>query len=208
MEKAISVRFDKFHNKKETQTQNVILWAKSPLYDLGLSWSRNDIKGSFRYLEYPTKNSILLDLDYFGSDWLFLEQGDLVFNLDDARNIQLKPAETDSSVGSNEHAVTCHERLYYELSIDELKDICAAQKIEFQITGKTTFVRGKNKRIQQIARNLYATISNDCTYPIKKVRSSRSLIVLLLFIIILGPLAIPVLLIWALVEYGMSKKTW
>lgn len=156
MSKLIERKEDKFHNKLELVTQKTTLWSVSKLYDYGLSWQRNDVKASFRYWSTPEGDSILLDLDYGGPDWLFLRDGDIVIRINNTKNIVLKPSGENTDVSSNEgHSIICREVLYYEISSDDFKDLCDATSIEFQITGRTSFVNGKADNLQTIARSLY-----------------------------------------------------
>ena len=156
MSKLIERKEDKFHNKLELVTQKTTLWSVSKLYDYGLSWQRNDVKANFRYWSTPEGDSILLDLDYGGPDWLFLRDGDIVIRINNTKNIVLKPSGENTDVSSNEgHRIICREVLYYEISSDDFKDLCDATAIEFQITGRTSFVNGKADNLQTIARILY-----------------------------------------------------
>lgn len=156
MSKLIERKEDKFHNKLELVTQKATLWSVSKLYDYGLSWQRNDVKANFRYWSTPEGDSILLDLDYGGPDWLFLRDGDIVIRINNTKNIVLKPLGENTDVSSNEgHRIICREVLYYEISSDDFKDLCDATAIEFQITGRTSFVNGKAENLQTIARSLY-----------------------------------------------------
>ena len=156
MSKLIERKEDKFHKKLELVTQKTTLWSVSKLYDYGLSWQRNDVKANFRYWSTPEGDSILLDLDYGGPDWLFLRDGDIVIRINNTKNIVLKPSGENTDVSSNEgHKIICREVLYYEISSDDFKDLCDATSIEFQITGRTNFVNGKADNLQTIARSLY-----------------------------------------------------
>ncbi len=159
MSKLIERKEDKFHNKLELVTQKTTLWSVSKLYDYGLSWQRNDVKANFRYWSTPEGDSILLDLDYGGPDWLFLRDGDIVIRINNTKNIVLKPSGENTDVSSNEgHKIICREVLYYEISSDDFKDLCDATAIEFQITGRTSFVNGKAENLQTIARVLYDSL--------------------------------------------------
>ncbi len=174
MSKFVTRREDKFHNKVELVTKEVKLWSASPLYDMGLSWQRNDVKGHFRYLSTPDGDSFLLDVDYRGPEWMFFRNGDLVIRINDSRNIVLLPQGEDSEVLSQRNPshdgnkVTCREVLYYEISTDDFKDLCHADSVEFQITGKRNFVKGEAEQLQTIARHLYNELYEEEAFAPQK----------------------------------------
>ncbi|MDD7528780.1 MAG: hypothetical protein PUK04_04870 [Bacteroidales bacterium] len=156
MSKFIEKKVDKFHNKTELVTKRVTLWSASKLYDYSLSWQRNDIKARFRYWSDNEGETILLDVDYGGPDWLYLRNGDIVIRINDTKNIELKPSGEDSEVTSNEgHKIICREMLYYEVKKEDFIDICKATSLEFQISGSRSFVNGKAEKLQAMARVLY-----------------------------------------------------
>ena len=88
MSKFIEKKVDKFHNKTELVTKRVTLWSASKLYDYSLSWQCNDIKARFRYWSDNEGETILLDVDYGGPDWLYLRNGDIVIRINDTKNIE------------------------------------------------------------------------------------------------------------------------
>ena len=175
MSKQITIRHDKFHAKTEMKTKTVTLWSGNKAYDYGLSWQRNDIKGSFRHWSTPDGDSILLDIDYVGKEWLFLQEGDIVIRVNNSRNITLTPVETGSKVSSDENAIHVHESLYYEISNADFDEICKADMVEIQITGKNTFVEGNGVALLSIGRILYNAINGSNILPIVEVQSNRGL---------------------------------
>lgn len=175
MRKKLEIKHDKFHAKTEMITRGTTLWSGNKLYDYGFSWKRNDIRGKFRHWSTPEGDSILLDIDFVGPDWMFLEQGDIVIRVNDTKNITIKPVETDSKVSSDEHAVHVHESLYYEVPLDDFKDICEATAVEVQISGKNTFVTGNGVALQEIGRYLYNQLFTNKALPEIKVSSKKSL---------------------------------
>ncbi len=185
MKKLIERKEDKFHNKLEFVTEKTTLWSGSKLYDYGLSWQRNDIKANFRYWSTPDGDTIMLDLDYGGPDWLFLRDGDIVIRINNAKNIVLKPSGENADVSSNEgHKIICREVLYYEMSSDDFKDLCDATTIEFQITGRTSFVNGRADNLQTIARVLYDSLFEpkyDTKALEEKMRDERGILKSMIF---------------------------
>ncbi|MGM9831255.1 MAG: hypothetical protein ACI3Z5_04465 [Paludibacteraceae bacterium] len=184
MRKKLEIKHDKFHAKTEMITRGTTLWSGNKLYDYGFSWKRNDIRGKFRHWSTPEGDSILLDIDFVGTDWMFLEQGDIVIRVNDTKNITIKPVETDSKVSSDEHAVHVHESLYYEVPLDDFKDICEATAVEVQISGKNTFVEGNGVALQEIGRYLYNQLFTNKALPEIKVSSKKSLTLSIILAII------------------------
>ena len=184
MRKKLEIKHDKFHAKTEMITRGTTLWSGNKLYDYGFSWKRNDIRGKFRHWSTPEGDSILLDIDFVGPDWMFLEQGDIVIRVNDTKNITIKPVETDSKVSSDEHAVHVHESLYYEVPLDDFKDICEATAVEVQISGKNTFVTGNGVALQEIGRYLYNQLFTNKALPEIKVSSKKSLTLSIILAII------------------------
>lgn len=184
MRKKLEIKHDKFHAKTEMITRGTTLWSGNKLYDYGFSWKRNDIRGKFRHWSTPEGDSILLDIDFVGPDWMFLEQGDIVIRVNDTKNITIKPVETDSKVSSDEHAVHVHESLYYEVPLDDFKDICEATAVEVQISGKNTFVEGNGVALQEIGRYLYNQLFTNKALPEIKVSSKKSLTLSIILAII------------------------
>ena len=159
MSKLVERKEDKFHNKLELITKEITLWSASKLYDYGLSWQRHDIKANFRYWSTPEGDTILLDIDYGGPDWMFLREGDIVIRINNSKNIIVKPHGEDSNVSSNEgDKIICREVLYYEMSIEDFKDFCAATSVEARVTGGNNFIDCKAEELQKIGRILHDNI--------------------------------------------------
>ena len=159
MSKLVERKEDKFHNKLELITKEITLWSASKLYDYGLSWQRHDIKANFRYWSTPEGDTILLDIDYGSPDWMFLREGDIVIRINNSKNIIVKPHGEDSNVSSNEgDKIICREVLYYEMSIEDFKDFCAATSVEARVTGGNNFIDCKAEELQKIGRILHDNI--------------------------------------------------
>ena len=159
MSKLVERKEDKFHNKLELITKEITLWSASKLYDYGLSWQRHDIKANFRYWSTPEGDTILLDIDYGGPDWMFLREGDIVIRINNSKNIIVKPHGEDSNVSSNEgDKIICREVLYYEMSIEDFKDFCAETSVEARVTGGNNFIDCKAEELQKIGRILHDNI--------------------------------------------------
>lgn len=159
MSKLVERNEDKFHNKLELITKEITLWSASKLYDYGLSWQRHDIKANFRYWSTPEGDTILLDIDYGGPDWMFLREGDIVIRINNSKNIIVKPRGEDSNVSSNEgDKIICREILYYEMSIEDFKDFCAATSAEVRVTGSNNYIDCKAEELQKIGRILHDNI--------------------------------------------------
>ena len=156
MSNLLEKQVDKFHNKTQLVTKQVTLWSDSKLYDYGLSGQRNDIRANFRYWSDQDGETILLDVDYGGPDWLFLREGDMVIRVNNTKNIELKPSGEDNDVHANEqHKIICHEVLYYKVEKQDFIDICEATSLEFQISGSRNFVNGNAEHLQSVGRVLY-----------------------------------------------------
>jgi hypothetical protein len=145
--------FDKF-TEKDSLKANRSLEIKT------YSWSRSAEKGgeinlSLRYVKTKDIDTIVLDYNYSGGQWLFLHQGNLIFNVNDKKNIKLQPTQTDSGVGTNAagqlnqlmgyksstlstvSGAEVTETGYYQLSNDDFISLAQSEKFEIKISGKS-----------------------------------------------------------------------
>ena len=94
-----------------------------------------------RQISTPEGDDLVVDIQYFSPDWFFLKNGNLIFNLDGKKNIVIDAHESYSDVGreqggfEKESTVVTEENCFYELTKEELKEICDANNLDIQIAG-------------------------------------------------------------------------
>ena len=169
MSKFVTRREDKFHNKVELETKKQTLWSESIASALINKHYHAQLVGAFRYYSTPNSDSILLDIEYTAAEWMFFRNGDLIIRVNNSKNIVLSPQGEDSNTFSTKDYHGIREYLYYEISTDDFKDLCFADSIEFQITGKRNFINGKADKLQKIARHLYNELYEEESFEIKYI---------------------------------------
>ena len=182
--KYCSLTKDKFKNR-------IDLSAKGSFEIKTYSFSRMAEKGgemklSSRYTKTDKTESVIIDYEFKGLDWIYVDGRDLIINIDSKENINLKAIKVDSSVGknaagqinnllgsnrsstlSNLSDVEVTEIGYYILTPKELDSICNAKKIEFQINSKKIVLESNettSKKLHVILRSLHYDLFSSKTY--------------------------------------------
>ena len=96
--------------------------------------------------------AILLQLDFSCKTWWFLRNGSIQIKTDD-KVIELdKPIASDSDVGSQKEMLTntttvlIHEKVHYNLTPEQLKQICDARTLDIRVYGKKGYEDFKIKQ--------------------------------------------------------------
>lgn len=123
--------FDKFNDKTTTECS------------VGLSLSINcgvNVDSTFliRHISIPVGERVAFYLYISMYDWIFIRDGELIFNIDGFRNIKLPAHEIQSDVYrdldfTGERNVRVMESAWYDVSKDDLKAICDARVLSVQL---------------------------------------------------------------------------
>jgi len=114
-------------------------------------------------------DDIVIDIHHFSPDWFFLRNGNLILNIDNAKNIHLDPHESYSDVGSQQGGldsaatVMTEESCFYDIDKEELKEICDAKHLDIQVTGDSEQKQMDGELFRLYSQAFYnAVIDNSC----------------------------------------------
>lgn len=79
----------------------------------------------------------VIDYDWLGKDWIFLRDNQIIINCDDVNKISCKASETNSEVGKFGGRRVSEEG-FYNITKEQLKNICDAKKVEVRVCGSST----------------------------------------------------------------------
>lgn len=133
MKNLIDVDYDKFADKRVTTTKPMQLIGE---FYRGEPVTTFDI--NIRHLSMPQDDSLLLDIEYSGGDWVFLRWGYLIININNVENIKLKANESWHDHDVIDGGCKCEESCYYVIDQETLKKICDADTIDVKIQGEDT----------------------------------------------------------------------
>jgi hypothetical protein len=142
----VTIDFDKFNNKKTIHSAYTIRYtiAKNScekifrkVAAIGISLDAY-IDLTPRLVDTKDLCIIVIDVHYGGDDWIFLDSGKMVVIADDS-NFQFQPKGDKTDVKSG-MAGNISEDVYYPLSIQDFETLANAEKIELQISGKSSHV--------------------------------------------------------------------
>ncbi len=145
-DKLVTIDFDKFNNKKTIHSAYTIRYtiAKNScekifrkVAAIGISLDAY-IDLTPRLVDTKDLCIIVIDVHYGGDDWIFLDSGKMVVIADDS-NFQFQPKGDKTDVKSG-MAGNISEDVYYPLSIQDFEILANAEKIELQISGKSSHV--------------------------------------------------------------------
>lgn len=125
---------------------------------------------SLRRIMTPEFDDVVIDIHHYSPDWFFLRDGKLIFNIDDSKNIVLNPHESYTDVGSqqggfeNQPTVVTEESCFYELSIEELKQICDAKHLDIQVTGDSEEKQMDGEMFRLYACSFYNMVYDNSIY--------------------------------------------
>lgn len=86
---------------------------------------------SFQHVSSPKGERLTIELLYRDEDYMFLESGELVININKSKNIKLKPFDV---LRKHEDGIAI-ESASYELSKMQLLQICNAETIDYKLSG-------------------------------------------------------------------------
>ena len=150
----IKVDYDKFSNKTVTSMKDEYrMWAKATTF-----------KAMLRHVSMPDVDSLVLDLNYDGTEWFFLRDGNLTININDVENIVLEPHESYADTYTGYNDCHCVESDWYLLDQELLKKICDAKTLDFKISGATTYDIAKGNRFIEYAQKFYNGFYDEEAY--------------------------------------------
>lgn len=170
----IRKNFDKFKNRTDTRWTDPedsklfrTKWGLS-FWELSSGYGENrytsDIFLELRHVKTPDLDSIVIDYRYYSNDWMFLKNGEMIINIDGLDNIDLAPHESDTDVKDGGRI---KEIGFYNITKEQLKQICDAKEISVRISGKSSYFELKDKGLLKfhfMCRSFYADLYEDSSY--------------------------------------------
>ena len=109
----------------------------------------------FRYVETQHSSALMIDIEYYGNNWLFLRDGDLVLRID-SDNRKFKPYHQRTNV---QDGGKVKENESYLIGLNDLEVLSKASKIEGQITGQSVKVPfAFNQKQKNIISEFHAVV--------------------------------------------------
>lgn len=173
--KFISKSFDKFKNRTDTNWIDPLaskvfggkwgtwIWEMDSGYGEDRYSSQLSLK--LRHVKTPDLDSILIDYTYYSKEWMFLRDGNLIINIDGVDNVELDPHESDTKVGEfGGSRIT--EKGFYNITKEQLKQICDAKEISVRISGNSYFeLEDKGLlKFHFMCRSFYADLYEDTSH--------------------------------------------
>lgn len=181
--KYCNISEDKFKNRIDLSAKgNVSLKT----YSFSRSMEKGgEIKISARYTKTEKIEAVIIDYNYTGLDWLFIEGRDFIINTDSNKNYKSSAIKSDSNVGKNAAGqlnellgssrsstlsqmtdIEVNEVGYYVFSLEDFDQICKSEKIAFQINSQKRVIESdevSSKKAHIILRSLHFDLfsSND-----------------------------------------------
>ena len=118
---------------------------------------------NYRYVSSPEVEELLVDVKtsiYGGGGRINIKDGELIFNINDTKNIQLKAHDN----GRQSYSHSDDECVYYVLKKEDLLDICEAQKIEIKLSGAREYMTMTCNELIKTARAMYNAIYDSSMY--------------------------------------------
>ncbi|MBT3577568.1 MAG: SHOCT domain-containing protein [Bacteroidetes bacterium] len=159
MKSVVEIDYDKFENKKTIKSKKSIRIDMSDTGALvgsmmskrggvldAMSAAIQYLEMKFRYVETSNSSALMIDLEYYGNNWLFLKDGKLVIRADD-NNYDYMPYHQRTNV---QDGGKVKENESYLITVDDLLIFSKASNIEGQITGqsvKVPFALNKKQKI-------------------------------------------------------------
>ena len=123
-----------------------------------------------RQISTPKGDDLVIDIQHFSPDWFFLKNGNLIINLDGKKNIAIDAHESYSDVGQEQGAfeqdstVVTEENCFYELTKEQLKEICDASHVDIQVTGDSEKKQMDGTLFRLYARAYYNSFFDNSLY--------------------------------------------
>lgn len=168
--------FDKFNNRTNTLWSDPIegkvfggkwgLWFWEMDSGYGEDSYTSNILLKLRHIKTPDLDHIVIDYTYHSKKWMFLGDGEMIVNLDGVDNVNLKPHESETKVGEfGGSGIT--EKGFYNITKEQLKQICDAKEISVRISGGSSYFELKDKGLLKfyfMCRSFYADLYEDSSY--------------------------------------------
>ena len=108
-----------------------------------------------RHVSAPKIDSMVIDIQYLATDWMFIRNGKLILNINGTKNLTLDPHEQGTDATG--HGVM--ESAFYNITPEQLLMLCNAKSIEYKLSGSNTYVTGAfNDNMQLICKAMYNAI--------------------------------------------------
>ena len=168
VKESLKIDYDKFNNKKTITSNNSIRHDMTDLF-AGISTAMKSYTNILdavssavqyltltpRYVETPNMGALVIDLHYTGNDWIFFENGSLIFMADDT-NYTFSPESKTSDVHGGGKV---DENLHYFIPINDYKSIAKSTKVEIQVSGRSIKVEfALNEKDISILDNFYTGV--------------------------------------------------
>lgn len=125
---------------------------------------------SLRRIKTSEFDDVVVDIHHYSPEWFFLRDGYLFFNLDGKKNIRLDPHESYSDVGTqqgsleNQATVITEESCYYELTKEELREICETNHLDIQVTGEALEKQMDGELFRFYSQAFYNAVIDNSRY--------------------------------------------
>lgn len=172
----INKNFDKFKNRTDTRWSDPLsgkvfggkwstwIWEMESGY--GEDRYSSQLNLHLRHVKTPDLDSMVFDYTYYSKDWMFLRNGNMIINIDGVDNVNLAPHESDTKVGEfGGSRIT--EKGFYNITKEQLKQICDAKEISVRISGGSSYFELKDKGLLKfhfMSRSFYADLYEDSSY--------------------------------------------
>jgi hypothetical protein len=114
--------------------------------------------------------SVVIDYEFHDFNWIFLRKGGMQILLDGNTSLTLKATEKRSDsyiagVGENSKNLI-YESGYYELSLDQFKQICFSKTVEVRVAGnfKIDFELENNNKFHFMMKSLYNDVIDNSAF--------------------------------------------
>jgi len=163
-EKIIEVDYDKFKQITTSRTPTRI--AGGRLFFGVMVWGIENysLQLGLRHIKGPKIESILIDYDLLGADWVFLRNGQISFVIDN-ENFDFPANETKTDVGSY-GMDRISEFGYYEISQIFLKKLCDSKSLAMRVSGESLIDIGDNEAnlFRNLCQQFYNNVFDDTLY--------------------------------------------
>lgn len=162
MAQFITTKHNKFENKTTTEGVPCLLSQSKK--------GKTRWYFKLRHISTPDIDDLVIDVHYLSPDWFFLRNGDMIINIDGVKNITFEPHESYSDVGREQGAfeqdstVICEENCFYNLTKEELKEICEASHVDIQVTGESEQKQMDGTIFHLYARAYYNSVFDNSLY--------------------------------------------
>lgn len=138
--------YDKFKERTDVEWVDPLsgkwfepFWSKRQTYNDGeMDRSFNaDLLLGMRHTKTPTLDITVIDYSIQSLTGMGFGSGEMIVNLDNSKNIHLGVHQTRSEMKTEENPWRYDEKGYWQISKEQILEICAAKKIEIRIFGSS-----------------------------------------------------------------------